>query len=251
MDIEKMIRAARADVVIQDSDIHAVAQRTAAAFAAREGERKLSYRELLLQQLRMTQKRWWAIQAALLVVAGLLIGSAGDASYMRRGLCIIATLFVILALPELWKNVSNRCMEVEMASFFSLRRIYAARVLLFGMADLSFLAIFCGCSCTLLDMPLPVLVSDFLLPLTVTAGICFFSLGSQRMSIGGIVGICAGWCAGWWLIAMNDTVYSMVALPLWVSAFCVACIFLFYSMHRLLATCNTFWEMRNNGIVFE
>lgn len=251
MDIERMVLRGRVDIPVEEADVQAVVQQATAAFASREGERLLSYHEFLLQQLRMTRKRWWALQAVLLMAAWLLMESAGEAPYVRSSLGIIAALFVILMLPDLWKNLSNRCMEVEMTSFYSLRRIYAARVLLFGVADLAILAVFCGCSCAFLGASPENLVSDFLLPLTVTAGICFFVLGSQRLGMGGVIGACAAWCALWWLVVANEALYSMIALPLWIAAFGFACAFLAYAIYRLLATCDRFWEVNVHGVVFE
>ena len=55
---------------------------------------------------------------------------------------ILAPSFVILILPELWKNRSNGAMEVEGATFFSIKNIYAARMLLFGMVDVCLLSVF-------------------------------------------------------------------------------------------------------------
>ena len=46
------------------------------------------------------------------------------------------TLFAILIIPELWKNRANCCMEVEGSTYYALRQIYSARILLFGLADI-------------------------------------------------------------------------------------------------------------------
>ncbi|MDM8211473.1 RNA polymerase sigma factor [Mediterraneibacter glycyrrhizinilyticus] len=46
------------------------------------------------------------------------------------------TLFAILIIPELWKNRANCCMEIEGSTYYALRQIYSARILLFGLADI-------------------------------------------------------------------------------------------------------------------
>ena len=48
---------------------------------------------------------------------------------------VVATLFVILIIPELWKNRSCECMEIEATSYYSLKQVYATRMLLFGVTD--------------------------------------------------------------------------------------------------------------------
>ena len=57
-----------------------------------------------------------------------------EAVYIQRSMGVIASLFVILIIPELWKNRTFQCMEIEASSYYSLRQVYAARMLLFGMA---------------------------------------------------------------------------------------------------------------------
>ena len=70
--------------------------------------------------------------------------NAEDDFYIQRSLGVIASLFVILVIPEFWKNCSNKSMEIEAVSYFSLKQVYAARTLLFGIADTLLLTVFCG-----------------------------------------------------------------------------------------------------------
>lgn len=54
----------------------------------------------------------------------------------------LAPLFVVLVLPELWKNRSSGALEIECTAYYSLRQIYAARMVLFGLVDLALLTLF-------------------------------------------------------------------------------------------------------------
>mgnify|MGYP006990195710 CR=1 FL=1 len=49
----------------------------------------------------------------------------------QRILGVVASLFIILIIPELWKNQTYQSMEIEATSYYSLRQIYAARMSLF------------------------------------------------------------------------------------------------------------------------
>ena len=103
------------------------------AFFMAEQERTLSYHEFLWTQLRVIQKRWWVLQFMLLVALWIALSSIHDEIYIKRSMGVAAALFVILIIPELWKNRSCECMEIEAASYYSLKQVYAARMLLFGV----------------------------------------------------------------------------------------------------------------------
>lgn len=80
-------------------------------------------------------KRWWVLQFMLLVALWIALSSIHDEIYIKRSMGVAAALFVILIIPELWKNRSCECMEIEAASYYSLKQVYAARMLLFGVTD--------------------------------------------------------------------------------------------------------------------
>lgn len=75
---------------------------------------------------------------------------------------VAAALFVILIIPELWKNRSCECMEIEAASYYSLKQVYAARMLLFGVTDVFLITLFLGTASAGLNIGLSELVVQFL-----------------------------------------------------------------------------------------
>ena len=86
---------------------------------------------------------------------------------------VAGALFVILLIPELWKNRNCNSMEIEAAAYYSLRQIYAARLLLFGMTDVFLLTVFCLVSSFSLQIAMAELLTQFLFPMVVAACICF------------------------------------------------------------------------------
>lgn len=50
--------------------------------------------------------------------------------YTQRCIGIAAPLFVIMLVPEIWKNRNANAMEIECTSYYSLRQMYAARMML-------------------------------------------------------------------------------------------------------------------------
>ncbi len=71
-------------------------------------------------------------------------------------------------------------MEVEGATFFSIKKIYAARMLLFGMVDVCLLSVFLITSTFVLQIAFMDILIQFILPLNVKmAAICFRLLCSK------------------------------------------------------------------------
>ena len=106
------------------------------AFLKSEEEGETAWLEFLYQQARYSQKRWWLGQGALLLVLWMILYMSGSSPDIQRSAGILTSAFVILALPELWKNRANCCMEIEGSTYYALRQIYSARILLFGLADI-------------------------------------------------------------------------------------------------------------------
>ena len=77
----------------------------------------LSYLEFLYTQFKTINKRWWLLQFFLLTAAEIVFNISNEEYYIRRGLGITGVLFVVLVIPELWKNRTCGCMEIEASSF--------------------------------------------------------------------------------------------------------------------------------------
>ena len=104
---------------------------------------RASYFEFLYEQSKFIKKRWWFLQGAVLLFLWIWLGRCTtDLKDTMRLLGIFATLFVILIVPEIWKNRRNGAIEIEQASYYTLRQICAARTLMFAAADFVIVMIF-------------------------------------------------------------------------------------------------------------
>lgn len=66
---------------------------------------RASYFEFLYEQSKFIKKRWWFLQGAVLLFLWIWLGRCTtDLKDTMRLLGIFATLFVILIVPEIWKN---------------------------------------------------------------------------------------------------------------------------------------------------
>lgn len=236
-------------VHLDERNITETARKSRDAFYEIEQERMLTYLEFLWVQLKLVRKRWWLLQLLFLLAAGLLLTTVEEDYLIHRTMGIAGVLFVVFAIPELWKNRSCCSMEIEASAYYSLRQIYAARILLFGLADFCFLTVFCTVLLTNLHVTVLVLTAQFLFPMVVTACICFGMLCTNfDVSESLSVAACFLWCVLWWLITINEEVYSVILLPVWLGLLGLAFLFLIFVVYKTLHNCSQCWEVRFDGI---
>lgn len=214
------------------------------AFLKSEEEGETAWLEFLYQQAGYIQKRWWLGQGALLFGLWMILYMSGSSPDIQRSAGILASAFVILALPELWKNRSSHSMEVEGAAYFSLRKIYAARLLLFGAADVFLLSVFFAVSLFSLKIETADLLIQFILPMNVTCGICFGTLESKKhMSLFSSLTLCLFWTAAWFLLVSSDGLYERITMPVWMGVLLFSFFFLSWSVWRLWKKCQNYYEV--------
>ncbi len=219
------------------------------AFYASEQEGLLSYPEFLWAQCRLVQKRWWAMQLALLAGLWLALYYMGESVYTQRCMGVAAPLFVILTIPELWKNQTCRCMEIETAAYYSIRQIYAARMALFGIVDVFLITLFFTAASAALQYAFGEFLIQFLFPMVVTACLCFGTLsGRYRFHEAAAAALCILWNGVWVLIILNERIYAAITFPLWAGLFLLALACLLVLIGRAWKLCNRYYEVNANGI---
>ena len=164
---------------------------------------------------------------------------------IRRALGLAGPLFVILILPELWKNRTYDAMEVEGTTFYTLRQVYAARLTLFAGVDLLLLtAFFIGASFFARVTVMELLI-QFLLPFNVACGICFQTLyGGRNNSEAFSILLCSVWTGLWTLVVLNDAVYNAISVPVWMFLLTISFVFMGFSLRKGQKTINRTWEVQ-------
>ena len=233
------------DIPIDESKLQQTIAVSKAAFLAGESERTVSHAEFLYQQSRYIKKHWWLIQAVLLFLVCLLLHQTEGDLHIRRSLGVAAPLFVILILPELWKNRSYDAMEVEGTTFYTIRQVYAARLTLFAGVDLLLLtAFFCGAT-YFARITLWELMIQFLLPYNVACCICFRCLyGGRNQSEALCVLLCSVWCGLWFLVISSETLYDAISVPVWAAMLVLSFAYLGYTLCRGQKTIYKTWEAK-------
>lgn len=217
-------------------------QKSEEAFYRSEQERPVSWYEFLFIQASYIQKRWWIFQGMLLAVLWLFLSCLSTGIYMQRVMGVTAPMFVIMLLPELWKNRSSFSVEIEGAAYYSLRQIYAARMLLFVMVDVLLLSIFFAAASFTVKMTIAEAVVQFFLPFNVTCCICLRTFCSRKISSEyAAMAVCMVWAAFWCIVVLKESVYETVSLPVWAAAVAASLFYMCFCVHKILkdCTCNT------------
>ena len=250
MNLEEKLKEYKKIVRIEPEEekIKRTIEKSQKVYLMSEQKNSLSYHEFLWSQMRIIKKRWWIFQALILFMLWWLLLYAGDDKYIQKSMAVIATLFVVLIIPEFMKNRSYKCMEIEGVCYYSLRQIYAARLVLFGITDVFLLTLFCEMAVMGLNIRLEEIMVQFLLPLTVTACICFGTLCSKyHFNEIKSISLCGLWSFIWMSVILNENVYKKITLPIWASLFSLACVYLMFTVYRMLKNCNNYWEVSMYG----
>lgn len=215
------------------------------AFLTGESEQTLSHGEFLYQQSRYIKKYWWLLQGALLACVCLLLCSAQTDFHSRRILGLAAPLFVILVVPELWKNRSCDAMEVECTTFYSLRAVYAARLTLFAGVDVVLLTVFFAGASFLARITLWEMLIQFLLPFNVTCCICFRTLYSKAIRSEALsLLLCTVWAGLWSLVTFQDAVFYAISVPVWAGLLTLSFLYMGYTICRGQRKWQQIWEVK-------
>lgn len=230
---------------IKESSILETIQSSEDAFIKQE-DRLMTYAEFLYQQLRYIGKRWWILQGLVLAILLYLLNDS-EGIYAQRTLGAGASLFVILVIPELWKNRRTSSTEIEGTSFYSLRQIYSARILLLGMADLLLLTLFYIAAIWTSQLSLGTFIINFVVPFNISCCICFRILCSRRAEMEYLAGIiCLAWAAVWMMILGQDRVYEKIAVPVWAGLLICSFAYLVWCVRKAQKDCESIWEVNRS-----
>lgn len=253
MDLEKKLRDYGKSIKItpDEQKVRETIKKSMESYCLAEQERFLTYWEFLWAQLRLIRKRWWLFQLFLLILLWAVLPTIKTEQLVQRIFGMAASLFIILIIPELWKNQTCQSMEIEAASYYSLRQIYAARMLLFGIVDIVLITLFCTSAAVRMELMFSQLLVQFLFPMTVTAAVCFGVLCSRYpFSETAAMMLCIAWNAVWLGIILNEKIYAAVTFPLWLAFVGAAFVFLAITVYRTLRGCDHYWEVKTNEIGF-
>ena len=219
------------DVSINEEKVMEAIAVSKSAFLSGEAEHMVSPGEFLFLQSSLIQKRWWFLQGLLLAFVCLFLCHMETDYLIRRALGLAGPLFVILILPELWKNRNFDAMEVECTTYYTIRSIYAARLALFAGVDLLLLSAFFAVASVFAKITVWEMLIQFVLPFNVTCCICFRTLYAKRIRSEALAMLlCILWTGVWAMLIMSNAVYSMISVPIWIVALAASVLGMCYTL---------------------
>lgn len=228
---------------VRESAIQEVITRCEAVVAERR-ESRISYFEFVYEQSRYIEKKWWVLQGAVLLFLWYLLWDNGVEGSMERMIGNLAAVFAILIIPEIWKNRRYSSIAVEKASYYSLRDICAARILLFAVVDTVMVTVFFVVTLYTVQIALYRLAVDFLIPFLVSCCICFRMLCNRSKGLEYVSAVlCAVWNVIWLAVMSNGAVYDRVAEPVWMGIILLSFGYLILCIQKSLLDCETFCEV--------
>ncbi len=221
-----------------ESKMQEALQSAKQSFYRSAAQKEVSYLEFIYEQTHYIRKKWWILQFFILFYTGWLLQRAKGAAYAQRPLGVSASLFVILLVPELWKNRTSHSVEIEGAACFSLRQIYAARMLAFIVVDSILLGGFAGVVTMTTPVSIKEMILQFFLPMAVTCCICFRGLCSRYASSEYTACLLSMlWSSIWMLLIANERVYLVISGLALIGICGVVVLYLTYLVKKVINGC--------------
>ena len=205
--------------------------------------RTISYFEFLFEQANFIQKRWWILQIIILLGLWGIIYSSESGILVKRLMGILFPTFVIMIMPEVWKNKMSKSLEIEGSTYYSLRKIYSVRMILFALVDICMITVFLITVSLTAKIKLEEIVIQFFIPFNVTCAICFRTLCSKRNYTEYFAMMLAFiWIIVWGFIILQEEIYNIITMPIWIGIILFSTLYLFFTIYKLFENIETLWE---------
>ncbi len=212
----------------------------------REKEKEAGMFEFIFGQMRFISKGTWAVKAV--VFLGMFFALCGIRPRGGKGaeqmMAVAASLLVLTAMPEIWKNIRYQALDVEGCTRFGLKKAYLARFLLLGMTDLCMATFFVLCTNRWLSSSFYQIALWLLVPYNSMLMVClsimaFGKRGSESMAeVGGALWMAAVfWLTGYWHI------YEKVQLFMWGILLAASYVYLIFVIGRIVKSANGLSEV--------
>lgn len=219
-------------------------QKSKQAFLESEQSQTIYSFEFLFVQAKYIRKYWWVLQAVILLILWGFLYSTQSLSVMNRGFSIFAPIFAIILIPELWKNIRTQSTEIENVAYFTLRKVYASRLIIFGMTDLILLSLFLVITFMTIKIPIFDVLIQFLVPFNFSCCICFTILCSNRFKSEYLaLSLCLIWSLIWYRVVINEELFLAITKVVWIGLLILSFLYMIFLIRKILKNCNNYCEV--------
>ncbi len=204
-----------------------------------EEEKKCSLIEFLYYQLKFISKKVWALQMGILILFIIVFQYVYIDSNAYGVICaIFVPVIVVTGMAEICRNIYGRMIEIENTTYFNIRKVVVARLLIVGMIDLLIITLMLVMMCHTQVVPIKALILYILIPLNSTSCIYFLILHKCRGYITQLscATICILWSMGLVVLTKYQNIYERVQTSVWVVLIILSSAYLCYVVKELLGT---------------
>ncbi|WP_058303087.1 hypothetical protein [Gorillibacterium timonense] len=219
----------------------------------KDQERRISFKDFYIRQLRFIGLRVWFLHAGVLLMAAALIhrmpeDSSGERLQLLALLSTAAPLLVLIGIQTLSRSFASRMVELEMSTLYSLDRLFLARLSLLALIDIVGLGVLAGLFSLEWGQDLGRMLLYLFTPFTVACVGCLWLLNSPRIRDKGFG------CAAYILLlltvqvacayrtenqtGLNALVYESSSLGIWAVVLLLSSLALIRELRKLLNTCR-------------
>lgn len=212
----------------------------------REKEKEAGMLEFVFGQMRFISKGTWAVKAV--VFLGMFFALYGIRPRGGKGaeqmMAVAASLLVLTAMPEIWKNIRYQALDVEGCTRFGLKKAYLARFLLLGMTDLCMATFFVLCTNRWLSSSFYQIALWLLVPYNSMLMVCLSIMawgkrGSESMAEAGG----ALWMAAVFWLTGYLQIYEKVQLFMWGILLLFSYVYIGFVIGKIVKNANGLSEV--------
>ncbi|WP_438349756.1 hypothetical protein ACP8HI_03510 [Paenibacillus sp. FA6] len=200
---------------------------------------KMSFREILVGQIKYISPYLWVIQATLLlIVSGFLLISNSTQNVYQS---VIATLSVsspiiaLVVIPELAKSFNHHVWEMEATCKFNLQKLIAIRLMIIGTLDLFAITIMVIITSAFYELSLINVILYILVPFNLASSIYLTILRRIRGNSATIICLTAGifMALGVGILAVYSELFTLTSTFIWITLFIISTAVLAYEIMNM------------------
>lgn len=196
----------------------------------------MSFRKFVFTQMRFIDPACWILQIALIACV-LIAGDTYKASEIQAPLVMtFALLTVAIAIPSVFKSFESRTSELELACRFNCAQVLAARLIIFGLADVLWFSVVIAVMPSFAGSdPFSVFLYAST-PFFLFCALCFYlaRIANKHVTRVTIVAATISIVVLWQSIGMFPYWYSNLSWVTWMAALLFAIVLAVFELRRLI-----------------
>lgn len=197
----------------------------------------MSFRKFVFTQMRFINPVCWVLQIALIACV-LVAGDTYRSSEIQAPLIMtFALLTVAIAIPSVFKSFESRTSELELACKFNCAQVLAARLIIFGLADVLWFSIIIAVMPSFAGSdPFSVFLYGST-PFFLFCALCFYlaRVANKHVTRATIAAVAISIIVLWQSIGLFPYWYSSLSWTTWVGALIFAIALAAFELRRLIS----------------